>query len=103
MDQKELQPILIDAFSNEEFRSKYFELIANDDINNMNLDFSQLSKNEYIKLFMTCPEMIELVAPEIEDGDTKEKMESLPSLTVISLKLLDCSKIDIGKCGLLLE
>ena len=71
MDQKELQPILIDAFSNEEFRSKYFELIANDDINNMNLDFSQLSKNEYIKLFMTCPEMIELVAPEIEDGDTK--------------------------------
>ena len=51
MDQKELQPILIDAFSNEEFRSKYFELIANDDINNMNLDFSQLSKNEYIIVY----------------------------------------------------
>ncbi len=88
MDQKELQPILIDAFSNEEFRSKYFELIANDDINNMNLDFSQLSKNEYIKLFMTCPEMIELVAPEIEDGDTKEKMEVI-SETLKQKNILD--------------
>ena len=85
MDQKELQPILIDAFSNEEFRSKYFELIANDD---MNLDFSQLSKNEYIKLFMTCPEMIELVAPEIEDGDTKEKMEVI-SETLKQKNILD--------------
>ena len=88
MDQKELQPILIDAFSNEEFRSKYFELIANDDINNMNLDFSQLSKNEYIKLFMTCPEIIELVAPEIEDGDTKEKMEVI-SETLKQKNILD--------------
>ena len=88
MDQKELQPILIDAFSNEEFRSKYFELIANDDINNMNLDFSQLSQNEYIKLFMTCPEMIELVAPEIEDGDTKEKMEVI-SETLKQKNILD--------------
>ena len=88
MDQKDLQPILIDAFSNEEFRSKYFELIANDDINNMNLDFSQLSKNEYIKLFMTCPEMIELVAPEIEDGDTKEKMEVI-SETLKQKNILD--------------
>lgn len=88
MDQKELQPILIDAFSNEEFRSKYFELIASDDINNMNLDFSQLSKNEYIKLFMTCPEMIELVAPEIEDGDTKEKMEVI-SETLKQKNILD--------------
>ena len=88
MDQKELQPILIDAFSNEEFRSKYFELIANDDINNMNLDFSQLSKNEYIKLFMTCPEMIELVVPEIEDGDTKEKMEVI-SETLKQKNILD--------------
>ena len=88
MDQKELQPILIDAFSNEEFRSKYFELIVNDDINNMNLDFSQLSKNEHIKLFMTCPEMIELVAPEIEDGDTKEKMEVI-SETLKQKNILD--------------
>ena len=88
MDQKELQPILIDAFSNQEFRSKYFELIANDDINNMNLDFSQLSKNEYIKLFMTCPEMIELVAPEIEDGDAKEKMKVI-SETLKQKNILD--------------
>ena len=88
MDQKDLQPILIDAFSNEEFRSKYFELIANDDINNMNLDFSQLSKNEYIKLFMTCPEMIELVAPKIEDWDTKEKMEVI-SETLKQKNILD--------------
>ena len=88
MDQKELQPILIDAFSNEEFRSKYFELIVNDDINNMNLDFSQLSKNEYIKLFMTCPEMIELVAPEIEDEDAKEKMEVI-SETLKQKNILD--------------
>ena len=88
MDQKELQPILIDVFSNEEFRSKYFELIANDDINNMNLDFSQLSKNEYIKLFMTCPEMIELVAPEIEDEDAKEKMEVI-SETLKQKNILD--------------
>lgn len=88
MDQKELQPILIDAFSNEEFRSKYFELIVNDDINNMNLDFSQLSKNEYIKLFMTCPEMIELFAPEIEDEDAKEKMEVI-SETLKQKNILD--------------
>ena len=88
MDQKELQPILIDAFSNEEFRSKYFELIVNDDINNMNLDFSQLSKNEHIKLFMTCPEMIELVAPEIEDEDAKEKMEVI-SETLKQKNILD--------------
>ena len=88
MDQKELQPILIDVFSNEEFRAKYFELIVSDDINNMNLDFSQLSKNEHIKLFMTCPEMIELVAPEIEDEDAKEKMEVI-SETLKQKNILD--------------